>query len=206
MVRFLLLPGGTGFYIDTLLFDGSMSNAPFDPSYRRELEHRDRDSLVRELREKDSKAYDRVDTHNPRRVIRALEVIRSFGRFIPQERRERYAHKIVGIKHSRKHVRERIALRLDARFDAMIDEVRNLLDTGIDPDWLDGLGLECRHVSRMFTQGMSKEDTYTNLLRATVAYAKRQETWWRRYSGAMWFQEHEFKNMYRYLDDVYARV
>ena len=77
-----------------------------------------------------------------------------------------------------------------------------LLEAGVDPLWLDGLGLECRHISRMFTSSISKEDTRTNLLRATMAYAKRQETWWRRYP-ATWFYPHEYGDMYRHLDSLY---
>ena len=200
-----IVTGGTGFYIDALLFKGAVSSAPSDREYRKELQERELSALQQELREKDPAAYDRIDINNPRRVIRALEVIKTQGVFSPAAREQRYAYRMIGIQRTVGSLRERIVKRLDTRFEPMIAEVESLLKKGVDPVWLEGLGLECRYISRMFTQGASKEKTYTNLLKAITAYAKRQNTWWRRYQEAVWFQEHQVREMHHYLDAVYKR-
>ena len=195
-----ILAGGTGFYIDSLLFTNSTASVPSDPAYREKLHRRGKEAMRRELREKDNEAYERIDVENPRRLVRALEVIRALGSFKKQKREQRYPYRMIGIQHSKPHLYERIERRLDARFDLMIKEVQQLLNDGIDPLWLDDLGLECRHIVRMLTQSISKEETRSNLLRAIIAYAKRQETWWKRYPEARWFHENEKKTLYRHLD------
>ena len=197
-----ILVGGTGFYIDAVLFRRPLGGVPPDPAYRAYLEQQDPEVLCALLQEKDSDAYCRIDTRNTRRVIRALEILHVRGSMPVDTGEQRFTHRMIGLCHRRDYLRERIAQRIDDRFDGMVEEVRALLEAGVDPLWLDGLGLECRHISRMFTASVSKEDTRTNLLRATMAYAKRQETWWRRYP-ATWFYPHEYGDMYRHLDSLY---
>ena len=201
--RIPVVAGGTGFYINALLFENALSAVPPDPSYRKELERTGIDGLRRMLKDRFPDVYGRIDTHNPRRIIRALEIARA-GVMPMRKRTNRYDRRIIGIAHGRKHLRERIAARLDARFDLMIPEVAGLLESGVSVRWLDDLGLECRHIVRMLTRNVSREDTYANLLRAIVAYSKRQDTWWKQYPDAMWFHEHEFGALYGYLDGIYG--
>ena len=199
-----IVAGGSGFYIDALLFTGTTAKVPADPVYRKAMEQKDLGELQQELKQKDSNAYDRIDVRNPRRLIRALEVIRELGIFPMQKRVKRYDYVMIGIKHSRPHLRERIAKRLDARFDAMTREVKTLLAQGVDPVWFDRMGLECRHIAAMLTRHILPEETKANLLTAIFAYAKRQENWLRRYPEARWYQEHQMSQLYCDLDGVYG--
>ena len=199
-----IIVGGTGFYIHALLFRGALSDVPPDTEYRKEAEQKNIQELQQELQDKDPNAYKTIDTHNPRRLIRALEIIRARGIFSREKKEKRYPYRMIGIRHGRKHLRERIADRLDDRFTAMTEEIQNLLHAGADPVWLDSLGLECRHITRMLTQNISEEKTRENLFRAITAYAKRQETWWKRYPETHWFYEHEFSKLYRMLDEEYG--
>ncbi len=198
-----IITGGTGFYIDAVLFEGALSEVPPDPVYRRNAERKNIQALRQELQERDPDAYATIDADNPRRIIRALEIIRG-GTPFRRKRTKRFSYMMIGIRHNREHLYRRIARRLDERFEAMTEEMRVLLNAGTDPMWFDSLGLECRHLSRMLVRRISKEETRENLFRAITAYAKRQETWWRRYPEARWFYEHEFSALYRLLDGEYG--
>ena len=198
-----VVAGGTGFYINALLYENALSDVPPDYAYREELEGTAIADLQRMLKEAAPAAYDRVDIHNPRRVIRALEIAHGGGEV--REKKKRYDRRMVGILHGREHLRERITARLDERFEPMVREVAGLLESGVSERWLDDLGLECRHIVRMLTRGISREETRANLLRAIVAYSKRQETWWRQYHDAVWFHTHEYGKLRRDLDAVYGK-
>ena len=200
-----IVAGGSGFYIDALLFSGTTARVPADPAYRKAMEQKALSALQQELKQKDGAAYDRIDVQNPRRLIRALEVIRELGIFPMRQRVRRYEYMMIGIKHGRPHLRERIAKRLDDRFVAMTEEVKMLLGQGVDAAWFDRMGLECRHIAAMLTQHILPEETKANLLSAIFAYAKRQETWLRRYPEANWYQEHQMNQLYHDLDVMYKK-
>ena len=198
-----IIAGGTGFYIENILFEGVTSLVTADPDYREELSSKSIEELQEILKEKDEDAYLRIDVKNPRRLIRTLEVIRELGFFPMQKRIRRYDYIMVGIQHSRVHLKERIDKRLHERFEDIKKEISFLLGKGVSPVWLDNLGLESRHMVRMLTQNISEEDTKQNLLSAIFAYAKRQDVWWKRYPEINWYKENEFKNMRKFLDKIY---
>ena len=198
-----IIAGGTGFYIESILFSGATSIVPADPEYRSELAKKDLHNLQEELKNKDIDAYKRIDIKNPQRLIRALEIIRSIGVFPLQSRKTRYEYIMIGLTHSNSYLRDRIEKRLEARFEGMTKEIQNLIDKGIDPVWLDNLGLEARFIKRMLIDGVSKKETKERLFTATWAYAKRQQTWWNRYPEATWYHEHEIPELFKKLDSIY---
>lgn len=203
--RLPIIAGGSGFYIDALLFSGTTAQVPANPTFRKTMEQKELTELQQELKAKDNNAYDRIDTQNPRRLIRALEIIRELGVFPMQKRVKRYDYTMVGIRHSRPHLRERIAKRLDSRFDTMTKEIKTLLKQGVEETWFSRMGLECKHIAAMLTQHISPEETKENLLNAIFAYAKRQESWLRRYPEARWYQEHQTQQLYQDIDNTYKQ-
>lgn len=198
-----IIVGGTGFYIENLLFNGVTSLVPSDPDYRKELSKKDIKELQYLLKKNDKDAYLRIDLKNPRRLIRALEVIRALGIFPMQERIKRYNYTMVGIQQSRVKIKEKIYIRLEKRFDGIIKEIKKLLDRGVSSIWLDNLGLEARHITRMLKQDISKEETKKNLLSAIFAYSKRQDTWWKKYPETRWYYKSEFKKLFFELNKIY---
>ena len=200
-----VIAGGSGFYIDALLFSGTTAKVPANPTYRKTMEQKELTELQQELKEKDHGAYDRIDTQNPRRLIRALEVIREIGVFPMQKRVKRYDYVMIGIKHNRQHLRERITKRLNSRFDTMTEEIKTLLKQGVEEAWFSRMGLECKHIAKMLTQHISPKETKENLLSAIFAYAKRQENWLRRYPEAHWYQEHQVNQLYQDLNAIYKQ-
>ena len=200
-----IIAGGSGFYIDALLFSGTTAKVPANPTYRKKMEQKGLTELQQELKKKDHSAYNRIDTQNPRRLIRALEIIRELGVFPMQKRVKRYDHIMIGIRHNRQHLRERIAKRLDKRFDTMTEEIKTLLNQGVEVAWFSRMGLECKHIATMLTQHTPPEETKENLLSAIFAYAKRQENWLRRYPEARWHQEHQMQQLHQDLDNTYKQ-
>ena len=200
-----IVAGGTSFYIHALLFKNALSGVPVNKELRQRLQGKSAEELCLMLEEKDQQTCMRIDTKNPHRLMRALEIVAAQGSVLPQEEELRYKHVMVGIRYSRPALRERIIRRIDNRFDTIVLEIQKALDAGVDPAWLDSLGMECRHIKRMLVDGISKEETHENLVRATVAYAKRQETWLKRYPAIHWFSSNEQKAMYQLLDGMYQQ-
>ena len=200
-----IIAGGSGFYIDTLLFEGVTAKVPPDPSYRKRMEKVNLQTLQQTLHKKDHEAYKRIDVQNPQRLIRALEILRSLKKFPIQKKKKRYAYHMIGITHARPHLRERIAKRLDNRFKAMTKEIQALLDSGIPKEWFEKLGLECRHIAIMLTENISKEKTKENLMKAIFAYAKRQETWLKQHPEVTWYHENQLDHICRNLDSIYTK-
>ena len=200
-----IIVGGTAFYIDSLLCDGGTAGVPIDTELRDSLEKKDTETLAKELQEKDKEAYERVDIKNPRRLVRALEVIQKLGAFKQKKRTPRFNATVIGMHYKRNEMRDIIAKRLDKRWDGMVEEVQDLLRIGITPTWLQGLGLEYRHITRMLTTDADKEEVQKTLAGAILAYAKRQERWWNKNPDIQWFHPTQEKEIYKHLDTVYKR-
>ena len=200
-----IIAGGTGFYIDTILFEGTTAKVPADLSFRKEKRGVDIKDLQQELQKKDPEAYKRIDNKNPRRLIRTLEIIREIGVFPLQKRIKRYEYHMVGIKHSRTHLREKIVQRLENRFEDMRQEIQSLLSQGIKKEWFEQMGLECKHIAIMLTEKVPEEHTKKNLAKAIFAYAKRQETWLRRYPEITWYREDQISNIHTDIKNIYNK-
>jgi tRNA dimethylallyltransferase len=125
--RPVVVEGGSGLYLRAALGDLEFA-APPDPALRARLEERwaaDPAGVVDELRRLDPGTFARVDTANPRRVLRALEAVHSRGAPLPAEAREqlwrpaeRYAHRLFALAPG--DDREALRRRSDARVDAML--------------------------------------------------------------------------------------
>jgi tRNA dimethylallyltransferase len=187
-----LLVGGTGLSIRAVVDNPRYPSVPPDPALRDELERQPLADLVAELRRLDPVAAERIDLHNPRRVVRALEVTRSSGRpFSAQQGPgEPRVHALqLGLDWPTPALQERIRARLHARLDAspgLVDEVRALLAAGVPASRLDELGLEYRFVPRYLEGALSYQDMVDQLARAIWQFARRQRTWFRHDPRIVW--------------------
>lgn len=186
--RLPIIAGGTGLYVRAVVEGFGLHHAQPDPEVRRELESRELDSLVEELLAAEPDAGTRVDLRNPRRVIRAVEILRAGGTTEAQVSKPRYDVLQVGLTWPRPVLYERIDERLRRRLEhGMIDEVQRLLQRGVPPEVLDSLGLEYRHILR-YIQGEYRtiQELYDGLRWAIHAFARRQITWFRKAEGIVW--------------------
>jgi tRNA dimethylallyltransferase len=178
-----IICGGTGQYIDSLIFDTELPAVPPNQGLRQELERKDVDELYAELAALDPYRADTVDRHNKVRLVRALEIAYELGHVpVVQEPKLVYETEFYLMNPARDVLRERIGTRLRARLACgMLDECRRLLEQGVSHDTLERLGLEYRYMSRHL-RGELPYKTFVDQLKDKICqYAKRQQTWNKKY-------------------------
>ena len=128
-----------------------------------------------------------VDKNNRNRVMRVLEKHHD-GDLEKTGREPRYRVLRLGVTWDRETLKKRIDERLDRRFEeGMSDEVRGLMDSGVSREFLDGLGLEYRYITRYLTSEIPDfEDMKEQLSLAIKRFARRQMTWFRRHKDVIW--------------------
>lgn len=183
-----VLVGGTGFYLDAILYNREFPSA-HDVHYRARLEKNTTAHLLKQLGAIDTESANRVGV-NRRRIIRALEIVHSTGKPVPNQNNTlRYDPLIIILDPGPDAVRARIATRLESRLrDGMITEVERLRKY-VDHHWLHNLGLEYRYILDYCDGVYTYEEMHDLLYRAICAYARRQRTWFRRYPDAFWIQK-----------------
>ena len=176
-----ILCGGTGLYIDAVVREYHLSDAPVDPAYRATLAPYSDEKLTERLASY-GPLHNHTDTETRERLVRALE-IQEYALAHPDSytRLPAMKHAIFGLRLERQEVVERIGRRLRRRLDeGMTDEVRRLLDEGIPTERLMRFGLEYRHVTRYLTGECTEEEMFRDLFTDIRRFAKRQMTWFRR--------------------------
>ena len=183
--RLPFLVGGTGLYVDSVAEGYLLSEKTPDLKYRAELEKLSTPRLY-ELLQETLPGWE-VDKNNRNRVMRVLEKHHD-GDLEKTGRRARYRVLRLGVTWDRETLKKRIDERLDRRFDeGMLDEVKALLDSGVSREFLDGLGLEYRFITRYLTGGIADfEDMKEQLSLAIKRFARRQMTWFRRHKDTVW--------------------
>lgn len=178
-----IICGGTGQYIDAVIFTSTFPEVSPNKELRRELEKRSEESLYEELLRKDPRRGGEIDKKNKVRLVRALEIVEQVGK-VPEltEQDFRYETTFYLMNPNRKISRERTLRRLLKRLDdGMLDECKRLLKEGVSPEWLEKLGLEYRYLSRHIQGELSYEEFVEILKHKTFQYAKRQDTWNKKY-------------------------
>lgn len=198
----IVLAGGSGFYAQALLY-GLDEMPGADPAFREQMMWEWKagmaDVLVQKLREADPLAAASMDLKNPVRVIRALEVMaltrKPFSSFHSGNKAARWSLIWLVVQENRDVLREKIALRLQQMLDrGLREEARSLF--------------QFRHLTPLHTVGYSEwfeaweknlpeSDVPTKILQNTMHYAKRQDTWFKKYEAIRgtasellnWFRE-----------------
>jgi tRNA dimethylallyltransferase len=183
-----IICGGTFFYLDILR--GKMGAAPVPPNneLRAELELLSTDELLTRLTNLDPKRAATIDTKNPRRLMRAIEIATALGS-VPEvtPTDSLYDWTIIGINIDPEQLRERIATRLDERLaQGMVDEVRTLHASSVSWERLESFGLEYRFIAKYLQGELTETEMRTQLYYAICQYAKRQRTWLRRDTDINW--------------------
>ncbi|HEX2035405.1 MAG TPA: tRNA (adenosine(37)-N6)-dimethylallyltransferase MiaA [Chloroflexota bacterium] len=193
--RLPLLVGGTGLYVRAVCDGLRIPAVPPDEAFRRALEERAAregwPALQAELARVDPASAARIDPHNVRRVIRALEVHRATG--VPfsawQVRRPPpFRTTFVGLDLPRATLYERINRRVLEQIDAgLIEEVRSLMARGYDSRLTAMNGFGYREISRYLRGEDDRESAIAGYQQATRHYARRQVTWFRPDARITWF-------------------
>jgi len=178
------LVGGTGLYVDSVADGYCLSDKTPDFAYRAELEKKTTPELYDMLTAL-LPGY-AVDRNNRNRVMRVLEKHHD-GDLERPGKQPRYRVLRLGVTWDRETLKKRIDERLERRLaQGMVEEVRGLMDAGVDPQFLEGLGLEYRYLKRYLTGEMEYETMKTELALAIKRFARRQMTWFRRHPDVVW--------------------
>lgn len=180
-----ILVGGTGLYIDTVVFDYEFM-PPGEPAERERRNDMEIDELLAEAEAK-GVSLEGVDVRNKRRIIRALE---TYGM---QPKRSDLPENVViiGIKTAREDLRERVTKRVDTMLDVGLEtEVRTLYSKyGWEVEPMKGIGY--REWREYFDGSQTLAQTRERIISSTMKLAKRQRTWFKRNSSIHWINNRE---------------
>lgn len=191
--------GGTGFYVDALLGRITLPNVPPNEALRAELSTLSVETLAERLKERDPSAYARMDTKNPHRLMRALELVEALGSVPPLVVDETpYRVLWVGVSLPPEELKNRIHSRLGERLEhGMLNEARALHTQGLSYERMEQLGLEYRAMARHLQGFLSYDDMVVELEKEIVSYAKRQLTWFKKNTDIQWFHPEEREKIFK---------
>ncbi|RHV08114.1 tRNA (adenosine(37)-N6)-dimethylallyltransferase MiaA [Firmicutes bacterium OM07-11] len=198
-----IIVGGTGFYIQAVLYDIDFSENEKDTSYREELEKlaqtKGAEYLHDLLRKVDEKSAQDIHANNVKRVIRALEYFHQTGEKISEHNEEQrkkvspYNFSYFVLNDEREHLYERINLRVDQMInEGLVSEVQSLKEKGYTRDMVSMQGLGYKEMLDYLDNKCSLEEAVEIIKRDTRHFAKRQITWFKRESDVTWIDKKEY--------------
>lgn len=175
-----ILCGGTGLYIESILKGYKLVPVPENPSLRAELDTYELPQLTEKLKTY-KQLHNTTDVDTKKRAIRAIEIEEYYLEHeaeIPEF--PKINSLVIGVDIERELRREKISKRLRSRLDeGMVDEVKNILASGVSPDDLIYYGLEYKYLTNYVIGKMTYDDMVSELEIAIHQFAKRQMTWFR---------------------------
>ena len=198
-----IMTGGTGFYIQAVLYDIDFTEAAEDAQYRQMLEEKARtegnEALHAMLAEADPASAAAIHANNVKRVIRALEYYHETGNRISEhneaerQRKSPYCSAYFVLNDERSRVYERINRRVDEMMkQGLPEEVDGLRRKGYTRDLVSMQGLGYKELLAYFDGEMSLEEAVETIKRDTRHFAKRQLTWFRRERDVIWVDKNSF--------------
>jgi tRNA dimethylallyltransferase len=198
-----MIVGGTGLYIQSVIYDYQFSSSPSDEVYRKGLEQRATTEGVEVihnlLKQVDPDSAERIHPNNVRRVIRALEVYHSSGQTATQTQERQigeliYDTAIIGLTMDRDILYERINFRVDKMMSSgLLKEVSHLYEKGIkECQSIQAIGY--KEIYQYLDGKISLEDAVEQLKQNSRRYAKRQLTWFRNKMDVQWFDMTNIRN------------
>lgn len=186
-----IIAGGTGFYIDALIYDTPLPEVPANPALREELEALSGDELNKKLCEADPRRAEQIEPNNTQRIIRALEIVEELG-YVPtvEQGAPLYSALWLGILWEREQLEERIHTRIVERLDIMIDEIKSRKDK-LSPEVARRLGFDFTLTLKHLAGELTREELIVQLTKEDMALAKRQMTWWKRNKDIHWLSHEQ---------------
>lgn len=203
-----ILTGGTGFYIQSVLYDIDFTSQQEDIAYRERLEQlakkQGNEALHAMLQEVDPVSAEKIHANNVKRVIRALEFYEKTGMPISEHNEKEaakespYTFCYFVLNDDRQRLYDRIELRIDQMLEqGLVDEVRKLKEKGYHKEMVSMQGLGYKEILAWLDGEISYEEAVYILKRDTRHFAKRQLTWFRREKDVIWVD----KDKFNYDDD-----
>lgn len=204
-----IVVGGTGLYVDSLIYGIEYQNIEFDEEYRTELENRvineGLETLYEEARKVDSHAMEKISKNDKKRILRVLEIYKATGKTKTEQEIEsrkngvKYDYKVFAINMDREKLYERINKRVDIMIEqGLVEEVKKLLTKYESfPTAMQGLGY--KEVVEYLQNKITREEMIEKIKMETRRYAKRQLTWFRKNKQTIWIEPQDLQKI---LDEM----
>ena len=191
-----IVVGGTGLYLDSLIYEIEYLDIKLDEEYRKQLEKEVEEKGLEELYERakqiDAKAIEKISTNDKKRILRILEICHATGKTKTQleiESRKKeveYDYKVYALDWDRQKLYDRINKRVDMMIEqGLIEEVQQLLEKyNVFPTAMQGLGY--KEVVDYLENKLTKEEMIEKIKMESRRYAKRQLTWFRKNKQTIW--------------------
>lgn len=195
-----IIVGGTGLYVDSLIYEIEYPQIEFDEEYRKQLElqaeQKGIETLYQMAKKIDPQALEKISENDQKRIIRVLEIYHSTGKTKTQLEAEsrkplEYDYKVFAINWNREKLYERINKRVDIMIEqGLVEEVKNIKQKYSKfPTAMQGLGY--KEVVDYLEGLYSKEEMIDKIKMETRRYAKRQLTWFRKNKQTIWLNGEE---------------
>lgn len=204
-----IVVGGTGLYVDSLIYGIEYQDIELDEKYRKELEDRVEkeglEKLYEEAQKIDPQAMEKISRNDQKRILRVLEIYKATGKNKTEQEIEsrkkgvKYDYKVFAINWERQLLYERINKRVDIMIEqGLIKEVEELLKKYDKfPTAMQGLGY--KEVVEYLQGITTKEEMIEKLKMENRRYAKRQITWFKKNKQTIWIG---YKDLQKILDEI----
>lgn len=207
-----IIAGGTGLYVNSILFEMDFSAMPSDTAFRESLEKEvqmhGNEHLHNRLKEIDAQLAKRIHPNNVKKVIRAIEVYEQTGKiikdfeesFIPNTD---YKYILIGLDRDREELYDRVNKRVDILIKAgLVEEVEGLIKKGLTEENISMKGIGYKEVIGYLNGEYDLDHAIWLIKRNTRRYAKRQLTWFRRYDDIKWYNLSEYSFKKDAINDI----
>ena len=207
-----VIAGGTGLYLNALLYDMEFSAPPRDEAYREQL-YKDAEEfgpvyLHNKLQLVDPDAAARIHPNNIKKVVRALEAaeegnkVKDFATELQPTKD--YSYKLIGLTRDREELYNRINLRVDMLVDmGLLEEVKGLLDMGLSEGDISMKGIGYKEIIGYYNDEYDLDEAIRLVKKNSRRYAKRQLTWFKRYEDMQWFDISTYENDESCLKEIF---
>lgn len=209
-----IVVGGTGLYIDSLIYEIEYPNIEFDENYRKNLEKRVQQEgleiLYEEARETDPLAIQKISQNDEKRILRILEIYHATGKTKTEQEIEsrkkplEYDYQVYALKWDREILYQRINKRVDQMLQqGLIQEVQEILKKHDKfPTAMQGLGY--KEVVEYLEGDITYEQMVEKIKQESRRYAKRQLTWFKKYENITWLEGLE--NIQRNIEKIINKL
>lgn len=211
-----IVSGGTGLYLNSLIYDMDFSVMPKQASFRKRLEQEAElygaEHVHNRLKALDPATAERIHPNNLKKVIRAIEVFETTGEGMREFRESFVSTKdydciLIGLTRDREELYRRIDARVDLLMEAgLVKEIQSLLDMGLTEDCISMKGIGYKEIIAYLHGEYDLPEAIRLVKRNTRHYAKRQLTWLRRYPDMNWFNLSEYKMEAEALAGIAATI
>ncbi len=204
--------GGTGLYVNSLIYEMDFSNASSNKEIRdkltKEYQEYGSEYLHNKLKEVDIKASQRIHPNNLQKVIRALEIFYTTGDSIKDFSSELvesqdYNYILIGLNRDREELYERVNKRVGIMIDdGLIEEVKSLVNMGLKAEDISMKGIGYKEIIGYLHGDYDLDRAVYLIKRNTRRYAKRQLTWFKRYKKMKWFNLDESADKEKNISNI----